>query len=352
VKTLEALVLSVMRRLHSILAKGGLGEIRLKLAPAIASAVLNMKRRELAEMEEESGAKILIQADWAMAYGEMTAELERAEEVVLEKPTSKPHREKTPEDETVVLGGDSPISFDKALGEDKPHRDKGPVKEAFKYDRRDVQRAALDERERLRALFESAKPEDEEEAEGPDGAASGEDDSKGDGPKRKRRRRRRKGGAERSGETPVSAEASQPGMAESESQLEPPRFTADLAASLLTPSHRPRLGAGPVPEEAPKPKRTPRAKVTSVDVAPVPAPVPPPPIALPETPKPKRSAPKAKPTSVKAPETVKTTPDSKPIKPRKPLKEKGTKTEDAPAATPGSAAPKAKRGRPRKIKAE
>jgi hypothetical protein len=73
---------------------------------------------------------------------------------------------------------------------------------------------------------------------------------------------------------------------------------------------------------------------------------------LPEIPKPKRSAPKAKPTSVKAPETVKTTPDSKPIKPRKPLKEKGTKTEDAPAATPGSAAPKAKRGRPRKIKAE
>src|SRR5512133_3537002 len=147
-------------------------------------------------MEEQSDAKVIILADWTMSYGEMAAEIERAEEAPAEKPAPKPHREKgMPEDETVVLGGDSPISFDKALG---VHGD-GPAeakKEAFKYDRRDLQRAALDERERLRVLFESAKPEDEEDEDGPEAS---EDDAKGEGVKRKRRRRRRKGGAERNG---------------------------------------------------------------------------------------------------------------------------------------------------------
>ena len=275
VKTIEALALSVVRRLHGILAKGGIGEIRVKLAPAIATAVLNQKRHDLAQMEEQSDARILIQADWSMAYGEMTAEVERAEEVPAEKPATKPHREKgaPPEDETVVLGGDSPISFDKALGEGAKEPRKEP-KEAFKYDRRDLQRAALDERERLRALFESAKPEDEETGEDETGE-DGETETKGEGAKRKRRRRRRKGGAEKAGEaqTLEASDFETPEAPETapEPLPEPPKVTPDLVASLLTPSPRPRLGAAPVPEAAAtpaKPKRTPRAKVAKVEEAP------------------------------------------------------------------------------------
>ncbi len=270
VKTIEALALSVMRRLHGILAKGGIGEIRVKLAPAIATAVLNQKRRELAQMEEQSEARILIQADGSMSYGEMTAEVERAEEVPAEKHAAKPHREKgaPPEEETVVLGGDSPISFDKALGDGAA---KDARKEAFKYDRRDVQRAALDERERLRALFESAKPEDEETTE----EEGGEDtEGKGEGGKRKRRRRRRKGGADRAMEAQGAGNGA-PETSGSEAGFEPmpepPKATADLVASLLTPSPRPKLGAAPTPvaEAAPaKPKRTPRAKVAVVEAVP------------------------------------------------------------------------------------
>jgi ribonuclease E len=272
VKTIEAMALSVVRRLHGILAKGGIGEIRVKLAPAIAAAVLNQKRHELATMEDESEAKVLILADWSMAYGEMAAEIERAEEVPAEKPAAKPHhreKEKAPEDETVVLGGDSPISFEKALGV----HGEGPKevkKEAFKYDRRDLQRAALDERERLRALFESAKPEDEELEEGAEEAG---DEPKGDGAKRKRRRRRRKGGTER-GEALTQtapsedrATAASPLEVQQDAQPEPPKATADLVASLLTPSPRPRIGAAPaatplVPAPG-KAKRTPRPKLAA-----------------------------------------------------------------------------------------
>ena len=345
VKTLEALVLSVVRRLNGILAKGGIGEVRLQLAPAIASAVLNLKRRDLANMEEESGARIQIQADWTMAYGEMTAEIERAEEVLAEKPAPKSHREKAPEDETVVLGGDSPISFEKALGEDKPTREKTPAKEAFKYDRRDLQRAAIDERERLRALFESAKPEDELDQEGAETGA--EDDEKGEGPKRKRRRRRRKGGAERSteGQPAPGAEIS----SNADAQPEPPKFTADLVASLLTPSPRPRLGASAAPASATQ-KRTPRAKVTG-EAAPVAVPA----VAVQEAP----AAPKAKraPAKAKAPK-AEAAPDApkvaKAVKTAtvKPSKAKAATATKAESSDKVAGAPKAKPGRPRKPKAE
>ena len=318
VKTMEALVLSVVRRLQGILAKGGIGEIRVKLAPAIATALLNQKRRDLSLMEEQSDAKVIILADWTMSYGEMSAEIERAEEAPAEKPAPKPHREKgMPEDETVVLGGDSPISFDKALG---VHGEgpKEPKKEAFKYDRRDLQRAALDERERLRALFESAKPEDEEEEEG---SEAGGEEGKGEGAKRKRRRRRRKGGAERNGEAMAalsegSAEPTPGSEGQYDTQPEPPKATADLVASLLTPSPRPKFGAGAravsePPAATAKPKRTPRAKVASSPEAAMP-PAPEPPVApapATEAPAKKKAAPK---TKAKA----------------------ATKTEDAPEAAP------------------
>jgi ribonuclease E len=320
VKTIEAMVLSVVRRLHGILAKGGIGEIRVKLAPAIAAAVLNEKRRDLTQMEEQTEAKILIQADWSMGYGEMAAEIERAEEVPAEKPVAKAPREKgTPEDETVVLGGDSPISFEKALGESP----KDPKKESFKYDRRDMQRAALDERERLRALFESAKPEDEETEEG---AEESGDEPKGDGAKRKRRRRRRKGGADRGGEATGQAAAS--GETDGyEAQPEPPKATPDLVASLLTPSPRPRIGAAaPVAPEPTRQKRTPRAKVTST---PEPSPaVTPEPMVAPEAPAKKKAAPKAR--VDKAP--VKKAKPEKPAKPESKV-EKLAEAEPKPKVT-------------------
>ncbi len=316
VKTIEALALSVVRRLHGILAKGGIGEIRVKLAPAIATAVMNQKRRELVEMEEQSGARILVQADWSMAYGEMTAEVERADEAPAEKPAPKPTRERggAPEDETVVLGGDSPISFDKALGD-------GPkaVKDTFKYDRRDVQRAALDERERLRALFESAKPE-EEIAED---AASEEPESK-EGGKRKRRRRRRKSAGERpeldhpqeaTREASPQALPEAPSASLPEPAPEPPKATAELLASLAVPSARPRLAAPPAAAEEPvrpKPKRTPRPKVT-VAAEPEPAPPAPEPEAAPAEAKPKRRVRKAEATTEAPAPKPRTSRSKKPV---------------------------------------
>ena len=198
VKSIEALVLSVVRRIKAILSRDAIAEIRIKLMPSIALAVLNQKRKDLTELEDESGARIVIIADPEIPFGEMAAEIERAEEETAEKAPARSAHERhyEVEDETVVLGGDSPISFEKALGEE-PRTAPAPVKareatEAeLKFERRDAQRAALEERERLRALFESAKPLEGEEGYEAEGAAAPEGEEGAPAPEKTGRRRGR-----------------------------------------------------------------------------------------------------------------------------------------------------------------
>ena len=257
VKSPEALVLSVVRRLKSILCRDAIKEVRVKLAPSIAMGVLNQKRKDLASLEDLYDSRITILADPEIAYGEMAAEIERKEDEPVEKPApSRAERVREPEDETVVLGGDAPISFERALGED-PKRVSVPTPDAkaeIKYDRRDAQRAALDERERLRALFESAKPEDLLESEELAKPEQEEKPARSGG--RRRRGQGRGAAAKEVGQKP-EAQPSQATDAEPVSIVTPavasapepepqaPVLTADLLADLVKPTLRPRLHAAP-----------------------------------------------------------------------------------------------------------
>jgi len=294
VKSIEALVLSVVRRIKAILSRDAIAEIRVKLMPAIALAVLNQKRKELTTLEDVYDSHIVIVADPEIPFGEMAAEIERAEEGEAEKAPVRASRDKhvEVEDETVVLGGDTPISFEKALGEEgrrsapapQPAVAREPTEAEIKYERRDAQRAALDERERLRALFESAKPLDDDAD--LDGAPVViEADAAAPAAGKRRGRGNRKPVADRA----VAKEAIEPAPAPQDApapQVEetvfvhmapaapavpeptPILLTADLVADMLTPSPRPRLmgaaaKAAPVPETpaAPAAKRgRPRAK--------------------------------------------------------------------------------------------
>jgi len=251
VKSPEALVLSVVRRLKAILCREAIGEIRVKLAPAIAMSVLNQKRKDLAALEDLYDSRIVILADPEIGYGEMAAEIERREEEAPEKAAAaRPERTRDTEDETVVLGGDAPISFEKALGEE-PKRLPTPPATEIKYDRRDAQRAAIEERERLRALFESAKPEDEltSEAAGEEAAAS----EKGgkDGSRRRRGRKPKAQSApELSGVQEVAEPVAQTLAPSPEPIPEPPVISADLLASLAIPAPRPKLLAAAKAEPA------------------------------------------------------------------------------------------------------
>lgn len=259
-KSLEALVLSVVRRLKAVLCRESVKEIRVKLAPVIAMAVLNQKRKDLAELESQHEAQIVVIADHEIGYGEMAAEIERREDEPAEKPMQR-HAERTrePEDETVVLGGDAPISFEKALGLDS----KVPVtaEAEIKYDRRDAQRAALGERERLRALFESVRPEDELKPEDLQPESAVEEAPRK--PERDGRRRKGKAKPESAKELPASA-ASQiptPPVVEPmpEPMPEPPVLTGDLLADLVMPTPRPKL-LGSASMEIEKVQESPRKR--------------------------------------------------------------------------------------------
>ena len=282
VKSLEALVLSVMRRIKAILSREPIAEIRVKLLPAIAMAVLNQKRQELTTLEDVYESHIVILADPEIPYGEMAAEIERGEEAEGEKVPARASREKHVEieDETVVLGGDTPISFEKALGEEGRREDgrreegrrpaasapapavvREPTEAELKFERRDAQRAALDERERLRALFESAKPLDEET----NGVVVIDEAPEKTGPSRRRGRGNRKPSEPTLVATEVLSipETVQERIAEVLERVAPLQtpapepasilLTADLVADMLTPSPRPRLmgGAAPAPVAAP-----------------------------------------------------------------------------------------------------
>ena len=252
VKSIEALVLSVVRRLKSMLSRDGIAEVRVKLAPAVAMAVLNQKRKDLAEMEEIHDTHILILADPEVGYGEMAAEIERRDEELSEKPLPvRQERTQDSEEETVVLGGDTPISFDKALGQE-PKRIPTPADAEIKYDRRDAQRAALDERERLRALFESAKPEElalEQTLEDGDKEVSVIEVPLVAKPRNPRREKSRKGQVET--EAPAAVKVAPAPEPIPEPLPVPPVFDASLVAGLALPAKRPNLTAPPVSAPAP-----------------------------------------------------------------------------------------------------
>ncbi len=270
VKNIESLVLSVVRRLKSILSKDGIAEVRVKLAPGVAMAVLNQKRKDLAELEEAHDSRILILADPETAYGEMAAEIERREEETDEK--TQPARQERPrdhEDETVVLGGDAPISFEKALGQE-PKRIQPPADAEIKYDRRDAQRAALGEWERLRALFESAKPQDE----GSEAIEESTDEVAEPKPEKGRGRRRGKGGPKPEASVavpethPITAVVAPqafpvPAPRPTEPEPEPVKLVFDpsLVGDLTKPTARPKLMATPV--NAPEPKSSAKVEVPS-----------------------------------------------------------------------------------------
>jgi ribonuclease E len=298
VKSVEALVISVVRRIKAILSRDPIAEIRVKLMPPLALAVLNQKRKDLTSLEDMYGSRIVILADPEIPFGEMAAEIERAEESEAEKAPARTARERQvePEDETVVLGGDTPISFEKALGlpeENRRHaaegrpapaaaRESAPREHSdaeIKYDRRDAQRAALEERERLRALFESAKPLDDEDADEATTIQPAASPEPATGGARRRGRGGRKSAAV---PEPAAVPAAAQPAPEPEPEPEPqperlPEFSLDLIAA---PAPAPRAVApAPVPEPipAPRPEPEPAPLVLTADlvadlIAPAPRP--------------------------------------------------------------------------------
>ena len=125
VKNSEALVLSVLRRIKSFLSRNSASKIHVRLSPAIAMNLLNNRRHELVELETGYETTIAVSPDHGITYGEISIEMTRREEEPEHKPKEAHERKRDSEDETVVLGGDAPISFNKALAAASDNRQNG-----------------------------------------------------------------------------------------------------------------------------------------------------------------------------------------------------------------------------------
>jgi ribonuclease E len=243
VKNAEAVALSVLRRMKSALVKNGVARLDVRLAPPIAMNLLNQRRQELAELESAYSAAITVTPDHGVVHGEIEMEATRREDEP-ESPRradaqDKRDRQREAESETIILGGDAPISFDKALG----HQDAGDRADADPRDeapptQRAVQRAALDERERLRSLFEAPK-------EGAEGEAAAGPDAK----KEAKKPTRRPGRAQKAPKVAKAQDAPAPKATAPSVQAppkEPPRLSPEVIASLAIPAAHRRLSAPPL----------------------------------------------------------------------------------------------------------
>jgi ribonuclease E len=245
VKNIESFALGVLRRIKSALVKNGIAKLSVRLAPPMAMNLLNQRRQELAELESAHGASIVVTPDHSVIYGEIEMDTVRREE---EPDAPKRHeahekreQRRDAENETVVLDGDAPISFDKALG----HQEMGDH-----ADRRVAQRAALDERERLRSLFEKPKGKDDKDRDGGDGDRDRDKGKDRDGAKGKEASgtatpTHRAGGhagpnASSSERAPQKAARHAPALPK-----EPPKLSPEVIASLAIPTRHQRLSVQP-----------------------------------------------------------------------------------------------------------
>lgn len=168
IKTMEALVLSVVRRIKAILSRETIIGIKVKLIPSIAIVVLNQKRQELTTLENVYGSNIVILADPEVPFGEMTVEIERGEDASEDRtPVSniRDSRGVEIDDETVVLCGDTPIFFENSSKVEArtPLTTQTPAvacsaNPVVNVNNKIIKCAAIDEQEYLCSLFEGSKP--------------------------------------------------------------------------------------------------------------------------------------------------------------------------------------------------
>jgi ribonuclease E len=227
VKNSEVFALSVLRRIKAALSRNDLSQIKVRLAPAIAMNLLNKRRHELAELEAAYESAIVVAPDHDVTYGEISIEILRKEEDQdRHRHNEAPERKRDAEDETVVLDGEAPISFHRAL----PHANGNA---AGAGGRREIQRAALDERERLRSLFEASGPKNKIEHK-----KQGGHEEKPKAPKKEAPEPPKKQEGAASKPRPQKKEI--PG---------PPKLTAEVIASLAVPTSQTRKLLMPSPGE-------------------------------------------------------------------------------------------------------
>jgi len=250
VKSVEAMALSFLRKVHAAAAKGTIGEVVGSLPLEVAYYLLNRKRHELSQIESDYDIEVTVKGKPSFLLNQMELELVKREKIPQEEapervlPT-RPVREETPAQEAVAADGRKK----KKKGKAKPQAE--------------IEAVVAAEAVPLHAPHEVHEPVGEVAA-GQVAGPEGEQEEQ----KKKRRRKRKRGGkgaaAEAAAAGEVSLEASAGEPTEHGEFVAAPELAGEFSG--LTQAEAPsegqaaEHGAEPTSEEGKKKRRRKRRR--------------------------------------------------------------------------------------------
>lgn len=287
VKNVESMALSFLRKVHAAAAKGTVSEVRGGLPLEVAYYLLNRKKRELGQIEDDYDIAVTIKGKPSFLMNQLEIEL-----VKRERPAHDEHHH-AEEAETLLPPGEQlsgPAAAGESAGEEgkgKKKRKRSRKKKAPEGGEAGVELQAGEtapEAEELPLALEEPETEDETGAEEVEGAEAEGAEGTGEAKKKRRRRRRKKksgaapegAAAEAAGEGAAVAEVEELAAEEEESAVEAaePSVEAEHAEAKKKRRRRRKKPARPAGEAA-VPEEPAGAEL------PAPAPVPEAPAAAP-----------------------------------------------------------------------
>lgn len=263
VKSVEAMALSFLRKVHGAAAKGNISEVHGGLPLEVAYYLLNRKKRELIQIEKDYDIEVTVKGKTSFLLNQLELETVKREKVHLED-VQKSALE-AEEAYKPVIAAVKPSSEKNSAADDELQADASASADGAKKRkrRRKKKKHAADTPLTETAIEESESTEHDDEStpelnlaeDMPDAATdtSTSDAEAGAKPKKRKRRRSRKAGK---GHEETSAEAEET-TAETVTQA---TAESEPAPEKETIEETPEPVKAAVPTEKPKRARTPRAK--------------------------------------------------------------------------------------------
>ncbi len=212
VKSVEAMALSFLRKVHGAAAKGNIAEVHGGLPLEVAYYLLNRKKRELSQIEDDYDIEVTVKGKTSFLLNQLELET-----VKREKPRPEDSVKGEIEIDTIpVAAVPIKISVDTAADDEQPAEENAATEGAKKRKRRRKKKKHGAETGHMEAASETAEATDSEELNAPvpdaaEAPAETEIDTAaveseaGAKPKKRKRRRSRKGHKETEAETATEA---------------------------------------------------------------------------------------------------------------------------------------------------
>jgi ribonuclease E len=237
VKSVENMAISFLRKVHAAAAKGTVAEVRGGLPLEVAYYLLNRKKRELAQIENDYDIEVTVKGKPSFLMNQLEVELIKREKPLHMEQPEQP--EKPVKTAPVEVGAAKVAAEEPAAGEDAKPKKKRRRGKKGKGEGEPVEaEGAVDQPAVVAEPVVIAEEAEEIEAE------EGEEQPEGAKKKRRRRRRRGKGqaGEAAGAESPVAAVVGEAESALPEEQEETPADEVDEMGTGTAPGEQTEAG--------------------------------------------------------------------------------------------------------------